>query len=57
MKYIQSVSGIWASSTCWWWIDFRLKPIYTTAPAASKNNARFESGQNQLENDHLALLI
>jgi len=27
---------------------------YTTAIAASKNNARFKSGQNQLQNNHLA---
>ena len=25
------------------------EPIFTTAPAASKNNARFKSGQNRLE--------
>ncbi len=40
-----------------WWFDFRLKPIYTTAPAASKNDAQFKSGQNRLENNHLASLI
>jgi len=28
------------------WFDFRLKPIYETAPAISNNNARFKSGQN-----------
>jgi hypothetical protein len=26
---------------------FWLKPIFNTAPAASKNNAQFKSGQNQ----------
>ena len=26
--------------------DFRLEPIFNTAPAASKNNAHFKSGQN-----------
>ncbi len=40
-----------------WWVHFRLKPIYTTAPAAFKNDLRFKSGQNQLENHHIALLI
>jgi len=28
------------------WFDFKLEPIYATASAASKNNARFKSGQN-----------
>jgi len=36
---------------------FRLRPIFNTAPAASKNNAWFKSGQNQLENKQLALFI
>jgi hypothetical protein len=26
--------------------DFKLKPIFDTAPAASKNEARFKSGQS-----------
>jgi hypothetical protein len=26
-------------------IDFRLKPIFTIAPAASKNNTQFKNGQ------------
>jgi len=33
------------------------KLIYTTAPAASKYDARFKSGQNHDKNNHLALLI
>jgi len=37
--------------------NFKQKPICTTDPAASKNNARLKSGQNQLKNKHLALLI
>ena len=37
--------------------DFKLEPIYTTAPAASKNDAQFKSGQNQLKSNHFALLI
>jgi len=32
-------------------------PIFSTAPAAIKNDAQFKSGQNQLENKQLALLI
>jgi len=28
------------------WLGFRLKPIYTTAPAAFKNDSQFKSGQN-----------
>jgi len=39
-----------------WWIGFRLEPIYTTAPAASKNDSRL-SGQNRLKNNHIASLI
>jgi len=31
------------------------KTIYTTAPAATKNETRLESGQNRLKNNHLAL--
>jgi len=33
-----------------WLFDFRVKIIYTTAPAASKNDAQFKSGQNWLKN-------
>ena len=36
---------------------FRLKPIFANAPAAWKNEARFESSQNQHKNNHLASLI
>ncbi len=42
---------------CLSWLDFRREPIYTTAPAATKNDAQFKSGQNQLKNKQLALLI
>jgi len=34
-----------------------LEPILNTAPAASKNNAGFKSGQNRLKNKQLASLI
>ncbi len=37
--------------------SFRLKPIFTTAPAASKNDAHFKSGQNGLKNNHVASLV
>jgi len=41
-----------------WWFGFRLKPIFSTAPAASKNNAQFKRGQNQLDyTKQLASLI
>jgi len=36
----------------WWWFGFRLEPIFTTAPAALKNDAQFYNGQIQLENNH-----
>jgi len=48
---------IWASLISQWWFNFRLKPIYDTAPTASKNTAQFKRGQNWLKNNHLALLI
>ena len=35
----------------------RLKLIFTTAAAASKNDACFKCGQNRPENSHLTLLI
>ena len=34
--------------------DFKLEPIFDTAPAASKNEACFKSGQCRLKNNHLA---
>jgi len=34
-----------------------LRQFFDTARAASKNNAPFNSGQNQPKNNHLALLI
>jgi len=40
-----------------WWIGFRLEPIYTAAPAASKTDSRLKSGQNRLKNNHIASLI
>ncbi len=43
---IQCVSGIQLSLICLWWFDFMLKPIFDTAPAASKNEAHVKSGQN-----------
>ncbi len=32
-----------------WWFNFKLEPIFTSAPAASKNEAHFKNGQNQLK--------
>jgi hypothetical protein len=32
-------------------VFFSFVPIFTTAPASSKNTAQFKSGQNQLENN------
>jgi len=42
-----SISQNWANLICRWWFNFRLKPIYITDPAASKNNAWFKSGQKK----------
>ena len=55
--HINSVSGVWTNTTWWWRFGFSLKQIYATAPAASKNNAHFNSGQKGLENNHLAMLV
>ncbi len=38
-------------------VDFRLEPIFNTAPDASKNNGCFKSGQNHHKNNHLTSLI
>jgi len=38
-------------------VDFRLEPIFSTATAASKNDAQFKRGQNRLESKQLNLLI
>ncbi len=36
---------------------FNLSQFFDTTPAASKNNAHYESSQNWLENNHLDILI
>jgi hypothetical protein len=40
-----------------WWFNFKLNPRFATAPAASKNDTHYKSGQNILKNNHLATLI
>jgi len=37
----------------WVW----LQPIYTTAPAASKNDAHIRSSQKRFDKNHLSLLV
>jgi hypothetical protein len=37
-----------------WWFDFKLEPVFDTAPATSKNEARIKSGQNRPKNNRLA---
>jgi len=39
------------------WFDFRLEPIFTTAPAASKKDARFNSAWKRLKNKNIAFLL
>ena len=57
LNVLQWDSRILASLT-WLWFDLcRLKLISTAVPAASKNDARFKSGQKWLENSRLASLI
>jgi len=36
------------------WLDFRLKPISTTAPAACKKRCSVKSGENWLKHKQLA---
>jgi hypothetical protein len=40
-----------------WWFDVKLEANFSTAIEASKNKACFQSGQNRLKNNHLAILI
>jgi len=37
------------------WLDFRLEPIFNTAPGASKNDAQFKNGQYQPKNTIISL--
>ena len=53
----QWVSRIWASLTWLRFITYRLKLIFTTAPAAVRNKACYKSGQNWLKKSHLASWI
>jgi len=41
----------------WWLFDFRHEPISDTAPAVSKNDARFKNGQKIFENNYLIMLV
>jgi len=36
---------------------FRLEPIFTTAPAASKNDAQFKKWSKSIQNNHRASCI
>jgi len=57
VKIIQKVPQFWQATYIWlWWFVFMLEPIFNTAPAALKYNARFKSGQNQFRNDHFPSL-
>ncbi len=51
-----SISWTLTSLTYLWKFSFRLEPIFTIAPTASKNDTRFRSVQKWLENDQLALI-
>ncbi len=37
--------------------DFKLEPIFASAPVASRNDACFKNGPNFILNNHLASLI
>ena len=45
---VQCVSQIWASLTCLKFVICRLELIFTTAPAASKNDAHFNQKWSKL---------
>ncbi len=45
-----------AYSLGFWWFNFKLKPIFTIGPVASKNGACFKNGQYWLENNYLLCL-
>ncbi len=47
LKYTFSVfQGLSKAKSAYGGFDFKLEPIFDTAPAASKNKARFKSGQS-----------
>ena len=39
-----------------WWFDLRLKPIFTTVPATSREAIHFKRGQRLPKNNNLAFL-
>ena len=53
-RQIKFTSGIWTSLTWLRWFGFRLRTIFASATAASRNTACFKSGQKCLKNNHLA---
>ncbi len=54
----KSVSQICTAKLGYVGLDwFRLKPIFTNVPAASKNDVWFKSGQKWHKNNYLALFI
>ncbi len=53
---METVGTVCFRDFCQWWFDFKLEPIFDTAPSASKNKARFKSGQSWLKNNHLVTL-
>ena len=48
MDFLQCLSGIWKCVIWFWWFGFRLESIFDTAPAATKHNTCFKSGQKWL---------
>ncbi len=40
-----------------WWFVFSLDPIFSIAPAASKNDAHFKRGQKWLINNNIYLIV
>ncbi len=54
LRFYTVCSPIYESWICLWWFDFKLEPIFDTAPATSKNEACIKSGQNWPKNNRLA---
>ncbi len=55
VRIIHCVSPIKASLISRWFFDFKLKPIFSNTPAATKNEVCFRSVQTWLRINHLAI--
>jgi hypothetical protein len=51
--FTSSCTAITFSVFYLWWLHFKLETRFAIAPAASKNNGRYKSGQNGMKNNYL----